>query len=155
MDSMEGTGRDTPTKGIAVTPPSQRSQMIADVNAWGVAAFVLGLVGVVLGLLVVTFPIAFVLGMLALVFGLVGLRRPARRTMTAWGTGLGVVSLVVSLLGAYLTLQLVNAIDDRVDDFSRDIKSILDDSTDEFGDEFRTVLDNSINRMIKELNARN
>ena len=60
------------------------TSMIADSNAWGVAAFVLGLVGSVLGLLVVTFAISFVLGVLAVVFGLVGLRKPARRTMTAW-----------------------------------------------------------------------
>ena len=155
MSSMEGTGRDPSDGNLAVTPPSSASHMIADVNAWGVAAFVCGLVGVLLGLMVLTFPIAFVLGVLALVFGLIGLRKPARRTMTAWGTGLGVVSVVVSLAGAYLTLQLLGAIDDRVDDFSRDIESVLDDSVDEFGDEFRTVLDDTIDRIVKELNGRN
>lgn len=129
---------------------SAEAEFIHDANAWGVAAFVLGLAGSLLGLMVFTFPIAFVLGMLALVFGLVGLRKPDRRAMTIWGTGLGVLSVAVSLLGGYLTLQIVDAIGDRVSDFERDIEFILEDTTDDLGDELRSILYDAIDRSTGE-----
>ena len=130
------------------------TSMIADSNAWGVAAFVLGLVGSVLGLLVVTFAISFVLGVLAVVFGLVGLRKPARRTMTAWGSGLGVASLAVSFVGAFLMLQLLDAVGDRVDNLDRELESVLDDAVDEVGEEFELILDEQMDRLVAELDAR-
>ena len=137
------------------------TSMIADSNAWGVAAFVLGLVGSVLGLLVVTFAISFVLGVLAVVFGLIGLRKPARRTMTAWGSGLGVASIAVSLVGAFLMLQLLDAVKDRVDNFDRELESVVDDAVDEVGDavdevaeEFELILDEQMDRLLAELDVR-
>ena len=153
---MEHSTADAP---VPVDDRSDRASptstsMIADSNAWGVAAFVLGLTGSVLGLLVVTFAISFVLGVLAVVFGLVGLRKPARRTMTAWGSGLGVASIAVSFVGAFLMLQLLGAVGDRVDNMDRELESVLDDALDEVGEEFELIVDEQVDRLVAELEAR-
>ncbi len=106
MNGQQGSRRHGPqTEGVATGSSLSKPEFIDDPNAWGVAAFILGLVGSLLGLMVFTFPIAFVLGMVALVFGLVRLQKRARRAMTVWETGLGVLCIAISLLGAYVTLQ--------------------------------------------------
>ena len=129
--------------------------MFAESNAWGAAAFVLGVVGLVLGLLVFTFPIAFVLGVLAIVFGIVGLRKPARRTMTRWGTGLGVASLAVSIVGGYIMYRVAIATLDQIDDLSDEIENITDDSVDELSRELEDIVDDAIDRVAEEIDSQN
>ena len=151
MDGKEVSGMDSQAEGVATGSSLSKPEFIDDPNAWGVAAFVLGLVGSLLGLMVFTFPVAFVLGVVALVFGLVGLQKPARRAMTVWGTGLGVLCVAISLLGAYVTLQVVDAIGDRVDGLEREFESVLEDAVDDLGDELRSVLNDAIDRMADEV----
>lgn len=73
-------------------------------NGLGTAGLVLGIIGVVAGATIFLFPIAFILGVLAVIFGLIGRGRAKRGeasngSKATWGFGLGVASLVLSVIG--------------------------------------------------------
>ena len=122
-------------------------EFIADTNAWGVAGFVLGLVGALLGLMVLTFPVAFVAGVTAIVFGTIGLRKPQRRSMARSAVILGIASVLLSIAGAYLMLQMVGWVGDQFDTAIDDIE----DATEDFNREFEDTVDDAIDRIVLEL----
>ena len=126
---------------------SASNDIVTDPNAWGVAGFVLGLVGTLLGLMVLTFPLAFVAGVAAFVFGMIGLRKPQRRAMTRWAVGLGCTAVVSSLAGAYLMLQAVGWLGDQIDDAIDDVEDISED----FNQELDDTVDEAIDRIVVEL----
>jgi hypothetical protein len=82
-----------------------------------VTAFVLGLVGAVIGLViaVIAFPIPLGLGLAAVPLGFIARNRatkdPAvgRKTMATWGIVLGVLSITWGIIGAVV---LNNAVED-------------------------------------------
>ncbi|GAA0292681.1 DUF4190 domain-containing protein [Kineococcus aurantiacus] len=97
-------------------------------NGFGVAALVLSLIGLIVGLFMVTFGFALFLGILGLIFGLVGLRRVKRRIATNRGVSLaGVIlsalSLILGIIGAVVTF---NAVDDAVQSLGTPSSAVAD-----------------------------
>jgi hypothetical protein len=82
-------------------------------NGLGIAALVLGIIGVLCGLIPLLFWAAGVLAVLALVFGFVGIGRARKGQATnkktaIWGTSLGGVAAVLAVVGAVISITVVN-----------------------------------------------
>ncbi|MGW7051784.1 DUF4190 domain-containing protein [Streptomyces sp. NPDC054887] len=89
-------------------------------NGLGTAALILGIIGALSGLVPFFFWLAGILGIIALVMGLAGRGRAKRGGATNKGVALagailGLVSLVMSVVGAVI---LFKAVDDAVDDIN-------------------------------------
>ncbi|MFI2783329.1 DUF4190 domain-containing protein [Streptomyces sp. ALB3] len=96
-------------------------------NGLGISALVLGIIGTVSGLIPFFFWLAGILGLIALVLGLAGRGRAKRgeatnKGVTTFGAVLGLVSLILSVVGAVLTFK---AVDDVVTDIN---KAVADSS---------------------------
>ena len=116
-----GTG--TPQAAISPPAPSAGPQHVVYVesasNGLAVAALVLGIVGLVLGLIPILFFIAWICGIVGFVLGLVGRRRatknPAvgRKTMATWGVALSILAFGMGCVGyAVLTDAFEDASDE-------------------------------------------
>lgn len=145
-------------------PPSRSARpgahMTDEFNEWGLVAFVLGLIGTLLGVLIfvkpfglLVFPFVAMLGLLAWVFSLVGLRKPARRSLAIWGTGLGSLCMAVSLFGAYLLFQTVDTMDDLVESLGDEVQSIISESVEEVGAELAPIAEESIDQAFENLGS--
>ncbi|MGI5170323.1 DUF4190 domain-containing protein [Spirillospora sp. CA-253888] len=91
-------------------------------NGLGVAALVLGVVGVVLGLVPFLFWLSGTFGVLALVFGLIGHSRAGKgqatnKGMALAGNILGGLALVLAIIGVVLTVMFVEAVNRSDDSF--------------------------------------
>jgi hypothetical protein len=96
-------------------------------NGMGIAALVLGIIGTVSGLVPFFFWLAGILGLIALILGLAGRGRAKRGEATnkgvaTFGAVLGLVSLILSVVGAVLTFK-------AVDDVVTDINKAVEDSS--------------------------
>ncbi|CAM5530044.1 DUF4352 domain-containing protein [Streptomyces atroolivaceus] len=96
-------------------------------NGLGISALVLGIIGTVSGLIPLFFWLAGILGLIALILGLAGRGRAKRgeatnKGVTTFGAVLGLVSLILSVVGAVLTYK---AVDDVVTDIN---KAVADSS---------------------------
>ncbi|WP_250290866.1 DUF4352 domain-containing protein [Streptomyces atroolivaceus] len=96
-------------------------------NGLGISALVLGIIGTVSGLVPLFFWLAGILGLIALILGLAGRGRAKRgeatnKGVTTFGAVLGLVSLILSVVGAVLTYK---AVDDVVTDIN---KAVADSS---------------------------
>ncbi|POX38250.1 hypothetical protein C3486_23985 [Streptomyces sp. Ru73] len=94
-------------------------------NGLGVAALVLGVIGVLSGLIPLLFWLAGTLGLLALIFGLVGRGRAKRGEATNKGVALagvllGIAAMVVAVIGAVITFTAVKG---AVDDINKSLES--------------------------------
>jgi len=69
-------------------------------GGYGIAALVLGIVGVALGWWIIPF-LGFVAGILAVIFGGLGLRSRSRG-MSIAGLVLGIVTIVLSIIGVLI-----------------------------------------------------
>ncbi|WP_327117788.1 DUF4352 domain-containing protein [Streptomyces sp. NBC_01341] len=92
-------------------------------NGLGVAALVLGIIGTVSGLVPLLFWLAGILGVIALILGLAARGRAKRGEATnkgvaTFGAVLGLVSLILSVVGAVLTFK---AVDDVVKDINKEV----------------------------------
>ncbi|MFJ2897610.1 DUF4190 domain-containing protein [Streptomyces sp. NPDC087218] len=92
-------------------------------NGLGIAALVLGVIGAVSGLIPLLFWLAGILGVIALILGLAGRGRAKRgeatnKGVTTFGAVLGLVSLILSVVGAVITFK---AVGDAVDDIDKAI----------------------------------
>ncbi|WP_329038056.1 DUF4352 domain-containing protein [Streptomyces sp. NBC_00178] len=92
-------------------------------NGLGVAALVLGIIGTVSGLVPLLFWLAGILGVIALILGLAARGRAKRGEATnkgvaTFGAVLGLVSLILSVVGAVLTYK---AVDDVVKDINKEV----------------------------------
>lgn len=90
-------------------------------NGLGISALVLGIIGTVSGLVPFFFWLAGILGLIALILGLAGRGRAKRgeatnKGVTTFGAVLGLVSLILSVVGAVLTFK---AVDDVVTDINK------------------------------------
>ncbi|WP_405390348.1 DUF4352 domain-containing protein [Streptomyces sp. NBC_01102] len=91
-------------------------------NGLGISALVLGIIGTVSGLIPLLFWLAGILGVIALILGLAGRGRAKRgeasnKGVATFGAVLGLVSLILSVVGAVLTFK---AVDDVVNDISKE-----------------------------------
>ena len=108
-------------------------------NGFGIAALVLGIVGVLFGLIPLTFFFAWILGALALIFGLVGRSRGKRglapRGTSTAGVVLGSVALGLGVIGVVIIGSTVKKIDDRIGKADSNDSRIVQDScsVDQFG----------------------
>ncbi|MEU4263372.1 DUF4190 domain-containing protein [Streptomyces argenteolus] len=92
-------------------------------NGLGISALVLGIIGTVSGLIPFLFWLAGILGVIALILGLAGRGRAKRgeasnKGVATSGAVLGLVSLILSVVGAVLTFK---AVDDAVNDISKEV----------------------------------
>ncbi|KOU00533.1 hypothetical protein ADK86_14175 [Streptomyces sp. NRRL F-5755] len=104
-------------------PPQQAAR-----NGLGIAALVLGLIGLLSGLIPLFFWLAGILGLLALIFGLVGLGRAKRGQATnkgvaITGTIFGVLALIASAIGLVIT---VTAVDQAVKEVNKEVDKALE-----------------------------
>ncbi|MFC9942320.1 DUF4352 domain-containing protein [Streptomyces pratensis] len=93
-------------------------------NGLGISALVLGIIGTVSGLIPFFFWLAGILGLIALILGLAGRGRAKRgeatnKGVTTFGAVLGLVSLILSVVGAVLTFK---AVDDVVTDINKAVE---------------------------------
>jgi Domain of unknown function (DUF4190) len=88
-------------------------------NGAGVAALVLGVVGLVLTLLVLSAPLGGLLGLLAVILGIIGIRRAGRREATNRGQAVsGLITGILALaLGVLLTVRIGAYLQDHGSDF--------------------------------------
>jgi hypothetical protein len=103
--------------------PGQVPGMRPARNGLGIAALVLGIIGSVSGLIPFLFWLAGILGVIALILGLAGRGRAKRgeasnKGVATFGAVLGLVSLILSVVGAVL---LFKAVDDVVDDINKEV----------------------------------
>lgn len=108
-----------PTWGTTQTPTAKAG------NGLAVTAMVLGIIGVLFGIIPLTFFIAWILGVLALVFGFIG-RGKARRGASGKGQAtagivLGVIALGLGVWGVVLVSDAVDDIDDAFEDTSGEV----------------------------------
>ncbi|MFF8385149.1 DUF4190 domain-containing protein [Streptomyces kanasensis] len=94
-------------------------------NGLGTAALVLGIIGTVSGFIPFFFWLAGILGLIALVLGLSGRGRAKRgeatnKGVTTAGAVLGLVALVLSAVGAFLTFK---AVDEAVTKLDKELSS--------------------------------
>ncbi|ORT58485.1 DUF4190 domain-containing protein [Streptomyces sp. CB03238] len=107
-------------------------------NGLGTAALVLGIIGAVSGLIPFLFWLAGILGLIAVILGLTGRGRVKRgeatnKGVTTTGAVLGLVSLILSVVGAVLTYK---AMDDVVDEYNKGVADTAsqDPAADKGGD---------------------
>jgi hypothetical protein len=94
--------------------PLPTERRYADRNGMGTAALLLGVVGLVLAVLLIFFPIAFILGVLAVIFGAVGLARANRGQASNRGHALaglicGALAVIFAVVIAIRIGTFVNA----------------------------------------------
>ncbi|MFC8915092.1 DUF4190 domain-containing protein [Streptomyces sp. NPDC047821] len=94
-------------------------------NGLGTAALVLGILGTLSGLIPLLFWLAGILGVIALILGLAGRGRVKRgeagnKGVTTAGAVLGLVSLILSVVGAVITFK---AVDDAVDEINKGLSN--------------------------------
>ncbi|MBO1336568.1 DUF4190 domain-containing protein [Streptomyces sp. VRA16 Mangrove soil] len=116
-------------------PPQQSPQQVAR-NGLGTAALILGVIGALSGLVPILFWLAGILGVIALVLGLTGRARAKRGEATNKGVALAgallaLVSLGLSVFGAYTTFK---AVDDAVDEINKSVSDTKAKDTKPSGD---------------------
>ncbi|HEY9438137.1 MAG TPA: DUF4190 domain-containing protein [Streptomyces sp.] len=94
-------------------------------NGLGTAALVLGIIGSVSGLIPFLFWLAGILGLIALILGMSGRGRSKRgeasnKGVATFGAVLGLVSLILSVVGAVLTYK---AVDSVVNDINKEVSN--------------------------------
>ena len=80
-------------------------------SGFGVAALVLGIIGIVLSFIPFINNIAFILGVLAIIFGIVCLCKKASK-------GFAIAGLVLGILACIITYQMQAATADALNEFS-------------------------------------
>jgi hypothetical protein len=119
--SDAGYGSETqPIGGGQTGPPTPQPYLVKPRNGAGVAALVLGLLGLVLTLLVLPSPLGALLGLLAVVFGIIGIGRAGRGEATNRGQAVtGLITGILALaLGVLLTIAIRGYVQDHASDFS-------------------------------------
>ncbi|MFF2960382.1 DUF4190 domain-containing protein [Streptomyces sp. NPDC057963] len=96
-------------------------------NGLGISALVLGIIGAVSGLIPFMFWLAGILGVIALILGLAGRGRAKRggatnKGMATFGAVLGLISLILTVVGAVITYKVV-------DDAVKDLDKAVSDTT--------------------------
>ncbi|MFI7009823.1 DUF4190 domain-containing protein [Streptomyces sp. NPDC050145] len=116
-------------------PPFQQQPQRTARNGLGTAALILGVIGALSGLIPIMFWLAGILGVIALILGLTGRGRAKRGEATNKGVALagallGLVSLGLSVFGAYTTFK---AVDDAVDEINKSVSDTGAKGTDKAG----------------------
>jgi len=111
--------------------PAAHGAPVRPLNGFGVTALVLGIIGSLSGIPMFLFWLAGPLGLLALIFGIAGTSRVKKGRATnkgvaITGTVLGVLSLVLAIIGAVVTLWVVNEVKKDVDEQTGSSNSVTD-----------------------------
>jgi predicted PurR-regulated permease PerM len=103
-------------------------------NGLATAALVLGIVGVVFGLIPLTFFIALICGVLALIFGVIGWRAAnkgrGRKGLAVSGTVLGVVALLLAFAGIFIIGEAADDLQNELDQINQDLEEDLENLED-------------------------
>jgi multisubunit Na+/H+ antiporter MnhB subunit len=113
--------------------PSTQPYLLKPRNGAGVAALVLGLLGLVLALLVLPAPLGALLGLLAVIFGIVGISRASRGEATNRGQAVtGLITGILALaLGVLLTVRIGSYLQDHATDFNNFARCMNAANTDQ------------------------
>lgn len=113
--------------------PSTQPYLVKPRNGAGVAALVLGLLGLVLAILVLPAPLGALLGLLALIFGIIGISRAGRGEATNRGQAVtGLITGILALaLGVLLTVRIGGYLQDHATDFNNLGKCLNAANTDQ------------------------
>jgi hypothetical protein len=115
-------------------PPQQVVYVERAGNGLAVASLVLGIVGVVFGLIPLTFFIALICGVLALIFGIVGWRAAnkgrGRKGLAVSGTVLGVVALLLAFAGVFIIGEAADDLENELDEINRQFEEDLENLED-------------------------
>ena len=113
--------------------PSTQPYLLKPRNGAGVAALVLGLLGLVLAILVLPAPLGALLGLLALILGIIGISRAGRGEATNRGQAVtGLITGILALaLGVLLTVRIGNYLQDHATDFNNLGRCLNAASTDQ------------------------
>jgi hypothetical protein len=102
-------------------------------SGFAITALVLGIVGILFGLVPLTFWIAGPLGVTGLIFGLVAFGRNKRarapKKMAAWGSGLSVGALALSVVGAVIFFTAIDKLGDDLDGIEQAAKASATEDT--------------------------
>jgi hypothetical protein len=105
-----------PVSGLQTPPPVVQLPAAAPAgNGLAVAALVLGIVGVIVGLIPLFFWIALPCGILAVIFGFAG-RRRGRRGMVWTGIITGTLAIVLGVVGPLIVNDAFEDLDRELDE---------------------------------------
>ena len=113
--------------------PSTQPYLLKPRNGAGVAALVLGLLGLVLALLVLPAPLGALLGLLAVILAPIGISRASRREATNRGQAVtGLITGILALaLGVLLTVRIGSYLQDHATDFNNLARCLNAANTDQ------------------------
>jgi hypothetical protein len=128
-----------PQQQTTAPPPPGQPPSHAVGNGMGVAALVLGIIGVLFGFIPLTFFLAWILGALALIFGIIGRRRAKRLSIkkgsSTAGVILGAIAVILGIIGIVIISSAVNDVNNKIGPASASDSKITQDSctVDQFG----------------------
>jgi hypothetical protein len=143
--SQAGYGPESqPTPGPP--EPSTQPYLFRPRNGAGVAALVLGLLGLVLALLVLPAPLGALLGLLAVILAPIGISRASRGEATNRGQAVtGLITGILALaLGVLLTVRIGSYLQDHATDFNNFARCLNAANTDQ---ERRACTDTFLDQM--------
>jgi membrane-bound ClpP family serine protease len=113
--------------------PSTQPYLVKPHNGAGVAALVLGLLGLVLALLVLPAPLGALLGLLAVICGIIGISRASHAEATNRGQAVtGLITGILALaLGVLLTVRIGGYLQDHATDFNNLARCVNSANTDQ------------------------
>jgi hypothetical protein len=113
------------TSAPASPTPLQYAPASAARNGLGIAALCCGIVGILFGLVPLTFFVAGTLGVLGIIFGAVGLRRVKRqeasnRGMAIAGLVTGIIAFGLAIVGVGIMVSATNQLNDDLNQIQTD-----------------------------------
>lgn len=120
MSTPPSAPQFSPPPSAPYTPQTQPK------NGFGIAALVLGIVGIVLGLIpAVGIVLAILLGLIGIVFGILGFLRANKgiatnKVMAIVGTVLSVLAIVVGIISLILSIAFVSSVNDAIEESQND-----------------------------------
>ncbi len=71
-------------------------------KGFGIAALILGIIGLILSLLIITTLFGLVLGILAIIFGLIGTSKDETKTLAIIGLIFGLIAVFVAVASIFI-----------------------------------------------------
>jgi len=115
-----------PAPGAVVEAP-QTVYVQGPKNGMGLGSLIIGCIGIVFGLIVITFWLAAPLGIIGFFLGLAGYRRAKRgeadnAKVALAGVVASAVAFVLAVIGAALVIWVLNDASDELEEFGQDLE---------------------------------
>ena len=143
---LASDGTWVPVAAAPAAPTVERT--VEPKNGLGIAALILGIIGLVSGLIPLFFWFAITMGVVALVLGLVGRARVKRgvatnRKSALFGVLTGVGAIAIGIWGATIVFGAFNQLDEDLSEISNDVDAYSEcvDALDVNDPDYLTKLD--------------